>query len=108
MHSITDETAPVPLLHNNKSLSSGFNFSALIGTLLSFPGLQGIEVVPVGLGGAQPVKQSPSLEGKLQSDFGVSSLKRRGVGSFAGFSAGRKFIHGLVSFLIELCAKPVH
>jgi hypothetical protein len=61
LHSKTDETAAVPLSHNNKSLSSDVNFSALIGTLLSFPGLQGIELFPVGLWESLPAAELNQL-----------------------------------------------
>ncbi|CAM6072097.1 unnamed protein product, partial [Sphagnum tenellum] len=61
LHSITDEPAAAPLSHNNKSLSSDFNFSALIGTLLSFPDLQGIELVSVGLWGSLPAAELNQL-----------------------------------------------
>jgi Leucine-rich repeat (LRR) protein len=61
LHSITDEPAAAPLSNNNKSLSSDFNFSALIGTLLSFPDLQGIELVSVGLWGSLPAAELNQL-----------------------------------------------
>ncbi|CAM6039514.1 unnamed protein product [Sphagnum compactum] len=51
--------------NSNTSLSSSFNFSALVQTLFSFPELQGIELVSVGLWGNLPnlfSNQLPNLQ----------------------------------------------